>query len=116
MTNKKTNHKQEEKKSPVLNEKTKEKLHEMSSEAKEKFGEASDVVKKEAKELGERWKKAWWSISAWWEYSSNVERISMILGIIFLAIALWQLRAILLGVVLLVLGILGVTGFFVNKE
>ncbi len=112
----KKNEKNVEKKFDEISHEAKEKFNEISADAKEKFDEASVVIKKEAKIVEKQGRKIWGSVSAWWKHASIAEKVSMILGIIFLAIALQQLWSMVVGVVFLVLGLLGVTGFFVNKE
>ncbi len=105
-----------EKKIDEFSAEAKEKISEISSEAKEKFDEASVVIKKEAKVIEKQGKKIRGSVSSWWNHASTAEKVTMILGVIFLALALRRLRDMVIGIVLLVLGLLGVTGFFVNKE
>ncbi|PID35013.1 MAG: hypothetical protein CR971_00250 [candidate division SR1 bacterium] len=94
----------------------KEKFDEISTEAKEKFDEASVVLKKEAKVVEKKGRKLLGSMSTWWNHASTAEKISMIFGIIFLLVALRRLRQIIVGVVFLILGVLGITGFFVKKD
>ncbi len=92
------------------------KITEMSHEAKEKFDEASVVIKKEAKVVEKQGKKILGSVSAWWDSATSAERVSMILWIIVLLIGLWLLRGFVVGIVLILLGVMWITGFFVKKD
>ena len=65
------------------------------------FDRVADDVKDTAEDIGN-----------WWTRSTVEERITMIVGIILLLWALFTLRAILWGIVLLTLWLLLVSGFF----
>ncbi len=56
--------------------------------------------------------KAW----NWWNRATDEEKIYMVLWVIFLIIWLYVLRSIVGGLLLIILWILFVTGFFVNKK
>ena len=71
-------------------------------EAKVRFGE-------ESKELGSK-------IGTRREVSSSEEKIFTILGIIVLILGLYVLRNMIGGMLLIVLGILFVTGFFIRRK
>lgn len=65
------------------------------------FKEVTEDVKDTAEDIGNRWSR-----------SSTEEKITMLLGIVFLVWALIKLRTILWWVILLTLGLLLVSGFF----
>jgi len=73
--------------------------------SKEKFSaefkEVTEDMKDTAEDIGNRWSR-----------STTEEKITMLLGIVFLVRALIKLRTILWGVILLTLGLLSVSGFF----
>lgn len=74
----------------------------VEKEAKEKFG-------KETKEIGTK-------IGARREASTTEEKVFTIIGIILLIIGLYMLRNIIGGMILIVIGILFVTGFFLKRK
>lgn len=65
------------------------------------FDRVADDVKDTAEDIGN-----------WWTRSTTEEKITMIVGIVFLVRALIKLRTILRGIVLLTLWLLSVSGFF----
>lgn len=65
------------------------------------FDKVVDDAKDTAEDIGNRWSR-----------STTEEKITMILGILFLVRALIKLRTILWGIVLLTIGLLSVSGFF----
>ena len=48
----------------------------------------------------------------WWNNSSLEEKITMIIGVILVLCALWQLRSFIWGILLLLVGILAISGTF----
>lgn len=65
------------------------------------FDRVADDVKDTAEDIGNRWSR-----------SETEEKITMIVGIVLLVLALIKLRMILRGIVLLTLWLLLVSGFF----
>ncbi len=65
------------------------------------FDKVADDVKDTAEDIGN-----------WWTRSTTEEKITMIVWVILLVIALFQLRMILRGIILLTLWLLLVSGFF----
>ena len=93
--------------------------------AAKKFDEVSTKVSNVAGELAEEWeleekfnewaektKQAATWISKWWKRSSTVEKVTTIGWIILLICALWVLRSLIWGILLLLFWILCVTGYF----
>lgn len=84
-----------------------------------KIEDVASKVKDEAvvigKEVEEKGKVLWGGLSAWWNESTPAERVSMILWILVLACGLRLLRGFVVGIVLILLGVMGITGFFVKK-
>jgi hypothetical protein len=70
-------------------------------ELEEKFNEGAEKTKQAA---------TW--ISKWWKKSSTVEKVTTIVWIILLICALWVLRSLIWGILLLLFWILWVTGYF----
>ncbi len=67
------------------------------------------VISKESKELGSKiWTRR--------EVSSSEEKVYTIIGIILLIFGLYALRQMIRGMLLIVLGILFVTGFFIKRN
>ncbi len=93
--------------------------------AAKKFDEVSSKVSDVAGELADEWeleekfnkgaeqtKQAATWISKWWKRSSTVEKVTTIVWIILLVCALWVLRSLIWGILLLLFWILWVTGYF----
>jgi hypothetical protein len=93
--------------------------------AAKKFDEVSSKVSNVAWELADEWeleekfnegaektKQAATWISKWWKKSSTVEKVTTIGWIILLICALWVLRSLIWGILLLLFWILCVTGYF----
>ena len=74
----------------------------VEKEAKVRFGD-------ETKEIGS---KIWTR----WEVSTTEEKIFTIIGILLLIFGLYVLRNMIGGMILIVLGILCVTGFFLRRK
>jgi hypothetical protein len=66
------------------------------------------VISKEGKELGHK-------VGTRWEHASTEEKVYTILGIILLVFGLYFLKQVIGGMILIVIGILFVTGFFIKK-
>jgi hypothetical protein len=67
------------------------------------------VIGKESKELGKK-------VGTRREHSSTEEKVYTILGIILLILGLYTLKTMIGGMILIVIGILFVTGFFMRKK
>lgn len=78
-------------------------------EVKKQFNEEAKFVKAEGKVIAS-------GIWNWWEKSSTEEKIYTILGIIALIWGLYVLKNMIWGLLLIIVGILFVTGYFVKKE
>ncbi len=77
-------------------------------EVKKQIQAEAKFVKAESKEIAS-------GISHWWATSSTEEKIYTILGIIALIWGLYTLRSMIWGLLLIIVGILFVTGYFVKK-
>ncbi len=95
------------------------KAEKVGKAAAKKFDEVSDKVADMAEDLGDKFeegaektKKAATWVKKWWLKSSTEEKITTILWIILLICALWELKKIIWGVLLLLFWILCVTGYF----
>ncbi|MDD3263063.1 MAG: hypothetical protein PHR61_04395 [Candidatus Absconditabacteria bacterium] len=78
-------------------------------QVKRQFEEEADFVKEESKVIAS-------GIGKWWEKSSTEEKVYTILGIIALIWGLYVLKNMIWGLLLIIVGILFVTGYFVKKE
>lgn len=76
---------------------------------KKQFEEEAKFVKAESKVIAS-------GIWSWWEKSSGEEKLYTILGIIALIWGLYVLKNMIWGLLLIIVGILFVTGYFVKKE
>ena len=90
------------------------KFDEVSSKVSDVAGELADEWELEEKfnEGAEKTKQAATWISKWWKRSSTVEKVTTIVWIILLICALWVLRSLIWGILLLLFWILWVTGYF----
>ena len=90
------------------------KFDEVSSKVSNVAGELADEWELEEKfnEGAEKTKQAATWISKWWKRSSTVEKVTTIVWIILLICALWVLRSLIWGILLLLFWILWVTGYF----
>ncbi len=84
--------------------------------AEKKFDEVKKQFKEEAKFVQEEGKVIASGIGKWWDRSSTEEKIYTILGIIALIWGLYVLKNMIWGLLLIIVGILFVTGYFVKKE
>jgi len=73
-------------------------------------------VEKEAKVISNEGKEIGSKIGTRWEVSSTEEKTYTILGIILLIFGIFYMRQFLGGMLLIVLGILFVTGFFIKRN
>ena len=73
------------------------------------FEKEAKVIKSESKEIGSK-------IGARREVSTSEEKMFTIIGIILLIFGLYVLRNMIGGMLLIVLGILLVTGFFLKRK
>lgn len=78
-------------------------------QVKKQFEEEADFVKEESKIIAS-------GIWKWWEKSSTEEKVYTILGIIALIWGLYVLKNMIWGLLLIIVGILFVTWYFVKKE
>jgi len=74
------------------------------------------VVKEEAKVIGKEGKELSHKVGTRWETSSTEEKVYTILGILLLIFGLYFLKQVIGGMILIVIGILFVTGFFMKKK
>jgi len=73
------------------------------------FEKEAKVIKNEGKEFGSK-------IGARWEVATTEEKMFTIIGILLLIFGLYVLRNMIGGMLLIVLGILFVTGFFLKRK
>lgn len=85
----------------------------------QRIDEMTDKISEVASEIGEKLesgaaetKKVATGIKKWRDEASLEEIVTTITGLILLLLALWALRKFIWGVLLLVLGILCISGFF----
>ncbi len=85
----------------------------------QRIDEMTDKISEVASEIGEKLengaaetKKVATGIRKWRDKASLEEIVTTIIGLILLLLALWALRKFIWGILLLVLGILCVSGFF----
>lgn len=85
----------------------------------ERLDEMTDMISEVASDFGEKLesgaeetKKIASGVKKWWEKASAEEITTTIAGIVLLLFALWALRAFLWGVILLIAGVLCVSGYF----
>lgn len=74
------------------------------------------VVKAEAKVIGKEGKELSHKVGTRRETSSTEEKVYTILGILLLIFGLYFLKQVIGGMILIVIGILFVTGFFMKKK
>jgi uncharacterized membrane protein len=74
------------------------------------------VVKEEANVIGKEGKELSNKVGTRREHSSTEEKVYTILGIILLVLGLYTLKTMIGGMILIVIGILFVTGFFMRKK
>ena len=89
---------------------------EVVGKAEKKIDDVKKTVKEEAKFVKEESKEIASGISKWWEVSSTEEKIYTILGIIALLWGLYVLKGMIWGLLLIIVGILFVTGYFIKKQ
>lgn len=85
----------------------------------EKIDAMTDKIQEVASEIGDKFesgaeetKKAASNVKKWRDKASTEEVTTTIIGGILLILALWELRMFIWGVVLLLVGVLCVTGYF----
>ena len=81
-----------------------------------KVNQIKRTVKTEAKIIEKEGKEFTYKVGSRWESSSTEEKVYTILGIILLAIGLWGLKTIIGRMLLIIIGILFVTGFFIKGK
>ena len=81
-----------------------------------KFDDVKNTTTKTARQVEKefRAKTSW--LNSWWSRASDEEKIYMILWLISLALGLYLLLDLVLWIVLIIVGMLFVTGFFVKKH
>lgn len=91
---------------------------EKTTDFEKKMGEAKDSLKETAWKVWEKSKEFAWEIWGRWQKSDTSEKVCKILWIVL--IILWLLfksiRALILPLILIVLGVLLVTGFFNSSK
>ena len=95
-------------------EKNEKKTNEQSSFEK-KFWEAKESMRETAGKVWAEWKRVAGKIGNRWDRSSTEEKVCMILWIILLVIWVFgfeSVRSLIIPLILIILGILLVTGFF----
>lgn len=85
-----------------------QKVDEMTNKISEVSAELSEKIEEKAEET----KKVALGVAKWWKSSSTEELITTILGWILILWALWHLRSIVWGILLLLAGVALVTGMF----
>lgn len=86
------------------------------AQVEKKLDEAKKQIHQEAKFVQEESKELATGVSKWWNHSSSEEKIYTILGIFALIWGLYVLRSMVGGLILIIVGILFVTGYFVKKD
>lgn len=86
------------------------------AQVEKKLDEAKKQIHEEAKFVQEESKELATGVTKWWNHSSSEEKIYTILGIFALIWGLYVLRSMVGGLILIIVGILFVTGYFVKKE
>ncbi len=86
------------------------------SDFEKKFDDVKKNTKTTAKKVETESKKIMTWVGSWWTKASDEEKIYMVLWIILLLIGLYVLRTIVGGLLLIIVGILFVTGFFVKNK
>ncbi|PJA49282.1 MAG: hypothetical protein CO170_00065 [candidate division SR1 bacterium CG_4_9_14_3_um_filter_40_9] len=83
---------------------------------KAKVNNFKKVVKAEARVIGKEGKEFGHKVGTRRETSNTEEKVYTILGILLLIFGLYVLRQMIGGMILIVIGILFVTGFFMRKK
>jgi len=76
------------------------------------FEKGVDKVSQEVSKAAENMKETASNLGGWWKRSSTEEKIATICGIILLILGLRQLKELLWGGILLVLGFFLISGYF----
>jgi hypothetical protein len=84
--------------------------------APSKVNEFKKVVKAEAKVISKEGKDLGHKVGTRRETSSTEEKVYTILGILLLIFGLYFLKQVIGGMILIVIGILFVTGFFIRNK
>jgi hypothetical protein len=92
------------------------KIEKAVDQVEKKLDEAKKQIHVEAKFVQEESKELATGVAKWWNHSSSEEKIYTILGIFALIWGLYVLRSMVGGLILIIVGILFVTGYFVKKE
>lgn len=78
----------------------------------ERIDEATNTISEKFWAASESTKKVAGGFVSWWKNSTLEEKITMIIGVILVLCALWQLRTFIWGIILLLVGILAISGTF----
>ena len=78
----------------------------------ERIDQATHTISEKLWAASEWTKKMAGGFMHWWNNSSLEEKITMITGVILVLCALWQLRSFIWGILLLLVGILAISGTF----
>ena len=78
----------------------------------ERIDEATNTISEKLWAASESTKKVAGGFVSWWKNSTLEEKITMIIGVILVLCALWQLRTFIWGIILLLVGILAISGTF----
>ena len=84
--------------------------------AKAKVNDFKKAVKEEAKVIGKEGKELGHKVGTRRENATTEEKVYTVLGVILLILGLYVLRQMIGGMMLIVIGILFVTGFFMKKK
>lgn len=97
------------KKAVTVTKKTVSTVETKAKDFAKNFEKEAKVIKAESKEIGSK-------IGTRRELSSTEEKMFTIIGIILLILGLYVLRNMIGGMILIVIGILFVTGFFLRRK
>ena len=103
-------------KKPVAKKAAPVKPSAVTKQVEKKLDEAKKQINAEAKFVQAESKELATGVSKWWNHSSAEEKIYTILGILALIWGLYVLRSMVGGLLLIIVGILFVTGYFVKKD
>ncbi len=86
------------------------------SNFEKKFDDVKNTTTKTAKQVEKEFRAKTTGLSSWWSRATDEEKIYMVLWIISLAIGLYLLLDLVLWMILIIVGMLFVTWFFVKKH
>lgn len=85
------------------------------SDLEKKFDDVKHTTEKTAKKVEVESKKIASWVGSWWSNANDEERVYMVLWIVLLIIGLYVLRHIIGWLILIIVWMLFVTGFFAKK-